>query len=78
MEGAEGVIGHAGEGVESDDAEEEAGTAGMREGYLVLKEGFDVVEAASGGEAGNGVLEGGAIFNKEAVGGIGLEEVEFS
>lgn len=76
MEGVEGVVRHAGEGVERDNAEEEAVAAGVGEGFVVFEEAFDEVEAAGGGEAGDGVLEGVAVLDEETVGGIGMEKVE--
>lgn len=70
------VLGHTNLPVEPDDSDDEAFTASLGEFLLLLEKLLNVVEAASAGEARNGVVEGEAILDEEAVGGIGFEEEE--
>lgn len=76
VEGADGVVKHAGIGVEREEADEEAlglGEGGV--GLLVLQEALDEVRAAGGGEtADREAVEGTVAVEGRRLGG-GEEEV---
>lgn len=76
FKGFDGVIDHAGVGVEGEDADEEAlGSGEGRVGLLGLEDPLDEVAAVGAGELLDGELVDGAVAVELGGGGGGLEEV---
>ena len=70
------MLDHAGGGVEHDEAYPEAFGAGMGEGFLVVDEALDEVEAARPGEATAGeFVEGAVAAETGEVGRLVMEDV---